>query len=90
MLQSTTKSLKETWKKERRKEIKNLKLDMIQKMKVSELLLKALSWEHTPFSNMIHLMKNANNFMPDRRRSLLLPLKMSHSTLMPRKNAELD
>jgi len=39
---------------------------------------------------MTQQMKNANNFMPDKRKLLLLPLKERNLTQLKRENAKLD
>jgi hypothetical protein len=67
-----------------------LKLDTTQKTQLSDNLSKLLFSELTPSSNMTQLMKNANNFMQDKRKSLLLPLREKSFHQPTEENAELD
>jgi len=68
----------------------NLKSDMTHKTQLSDPSFKLSFSVLTPSSSMTQLMKNANNFMPDKRRSLLLPLKERPLMLLRRESAELD
>jgi len=66
------------------------KSDITQMIHLSELSFKLLFLEHTLSSNMIQLMKNANNFMQDKRKLPLPHLRVSNLKLPQRENAELD
>jgi hypothetical protein len=71
-------------------EMTKLKLDTTHRTQLSDNLSKPLFSELTPSSNMIHLMKNANNFLPDKRKLLLLPLREKSFHHKTRENAEPD
>jgi len=72
------------------REMTNLSSDINMKIQLSKHLFKPLYLELTLFSNMTQQMKNANNFMPDKRKLLLLPLKERNLTQLKRENAKLD
>jgi hypothetical protein len=72
------------------KEMTKLKLATTFKTQLSELLFKPSFWELTLFSNMTHLMMSANNYMQDKRKLLLLHLKVLSLKLLLRENAEPD
>jgi len=77
-------------KRARKREMTNLKSDMTPKTQLLEPLYKQSSLVPTLSSNMTQLMKSANNFMPDKRKSLLLPLKERPLMLLNRESAEPD
>jgi hypothetical protein len=68
MLKPTTKSSREIWPSQKMREMTKSKSDMMSKTQLSEHLFKPLFLVLILFSNMTQLMKNANNFLQDKRK----------------------